>query len=233
MLGVTVHRYTDPVSMLPVTAVHGATIADVLTAQSALAAVSDLTDRAEHGVLRWADPLPVPEWVEHVRTAVTLPGNLNAFDVSRQHLTGDPITDSAKALEKTDTNIPRHHVTAVADWLRKRARTATSGGSSGHRGRAPAHHHCDLRRRQRFLPVRSPLRPAAPPKADQSHPADDGGVPRQAAQAADLPAAPGRMTPAEGLPPRPTHTVDRSVGRHLSTISDRRSTHSTRGSTTA
>lgn len=127
LLGVTVHRYTDSVSMLPVTAVHGATIADVLTAQSALAAVSELRNRAEHGALRWAEPLPVPEWVKRVRTAVTLAGNLNAFDVSRQHLTGAAIAESATALEKTDTNIPRHHVTAVADWLRDRARTATSG----------------------------------------------------------------------------------------------------------
>jgi hypothetical protein len=72
-----------------------------------------------------------------------------------------------------------------------------------------------------------------PPGAHRAHPTDDGGVPRQAAGAGNLRAAPGRVTPAEGLPPRRTHTVDRPVGRHLSTITDRRPTHSTRGSTTA
>jgi hypothetical protein len=43
----------------------------------ALDAVLELADKAEHGALRWADPLPVPEWVPRVREAISaklLPG---------------------------------------------------------------------------------------------------------------------------------------------------------------
>lgn len=127
LLGVSVHRYTDSVSLQPVTVVHSPTIADVLTTQTALAAVSDLADRAENGALRWADPLPVPEWVEQVRTAVVLAGNLKAFDVSRRHLVADGIAAAATVLETTETNIPRHHVMSVVAWLRDRARAAAAG----------------------------------------------------------------------------------------------------------
>lgn len=34
------------------------------------AAVLALADKAEHGATRWADPLPVPEWVHQVRLAL-------------------------------------------------------------------------------------------------------------------------------------------------------------------
>jgi hypothetical protein len=33
-------------------------------------AVRALCEKAEHGALRWADPLPVPEWVGKVRAAL-------------------------------------------------------------------------------------------------------------------------------------------------------------------
>lgn len=39
-------------------------------AMAAIARVEALCDRHESGALRWADPLPVPEWIPLVRAAV-------------------------------------------------------------------------------------------------------------------------------------------------------------------
>jgi hypothetical protein len=41
--------------------------------------VLSVAAKAEHGALRWADPLPVPEWVAQIREAVSgkLPGEEN------------------------------------------------------------------------------------------------------------------------------------------------------------
>jgi hypothetical protein len=38
---------------------------------TALRAVIDEADKAEHGATRWADPLPVPEWVDTIRAAIS------------------------------------------------------------------------------------------------------------------------------------------------------------------
>lgn len=44
--------------------------AAVAARDAKLAAVAKLCDEHEHGALRWADPLPVPEWIPLVRAAI-------------------------------------------------------------------------------------------------------------------------------------------------------------------
>jgi hypothetical protein len=39
--------------------------------EAAVAAVLALADRAEHGAIRWEDPLPVPPWVGELRSAIS------------------------------------------------------------------------------------------------------------------------------------------------------------------
>jgi len=46
--------------------------------EAAVQGVSDLADAAEHGALRWADPLPVPEWVPRVRAVLKSPSEVLA-----------------------------------------------------------------------------------------------------------------------------------------------------------
>lgn len=44
--------------------------------EAVIQAVRDLADKAEHGATRWADPLPVPEWVDRVRAVLTSPSTV-------------------------------------------------------------------------------------------------------------------------------------------------------------
>lgn len=44
---------------------------ELIDANRRIEAALALADKHEHGALRWADPLPVPEWIPLIRAALT------------------------------------------------------------------------------------------------------------------------------------------------------------------
>jgi hypothetical protein len=83
--------------------------ARLVEAEAVIQAVRDFADWAEHGALRWADPLPVPEWVPRVRSLLYAP---------------------SVVLADRDKAVLQVALREAAEVLRKRASIASDGMSA-------------------------------------------------------------------------------------------------------